>query len=181
MIDTRNVLLKCRNPVRSMLRYDAAAGHVVLLECHHSFSAFSDSGCTTVRSRVVSFLGGQNIHVLNLQVPGSNIAMDWLVQHPTDQYTHQKCRKYIHLCLRLFLSHLRVFSAHFFVNLLRFRNAYPGSHGTHSSPFPTTVFAFVLIGRKRIFRIKFLSLASACVELVCIHPTYQCNKQHAGC
>ena len=102
MIDTRNVLLKCRNPVRSMLRYDAAAGHVVLLECHHSFSAFSDSGCTTVRSRVVSFLGGQNIHVVNLQVPGSNIAMDWLIQHPTDQYIHQKCRKYIHLCLRFF-------------------------------------------------------------------------------
>ena len=29
-----------------------------------------------------------------------------------------------------------------------FCNSYPGSHGTYSSPFPTTVRAFVLIARK---------------------------------
>ena len=64
------------------------------------------------------------------------------MQHPTDQYTHQKCRKYINLCLRFFLSHLRVFSAHYFVNLPPFRNSYPGSHVAHSSPVPTTVLLF---------------------------------------
>ena len=32
-----------------------------------------------------------------------------------------------------------------------------------------------------MFRIKFPSLASPCVELVRIHATYQYNTQHAGC
>ena len=32
-----------------------------------------------------------------------------------------------------------------------------------------------------MFRIKFPSLVSPCVELVCIHATYQCSTQHAGC
>ena len=32
-----------------------------------------------------------------------------------------------------------------------------------------------------MFRIKFPSLTSPCVELVCIHATYQYNTQHAGC
>ena len=50
----------------SMIRYDAAAGHVVLVECHHSFSAFNDSGCNTVGSGVVRLLAGQNIQFLNL-------------------------------------------------------------------------------------------------------------------
>ena len=31
-----------------------------------------------------------------------------------------------------------------------------------------------------MFRIEFPSLASPCVELVCIHATYQYNTQHAG-
>ena len=35
MTDARNVLLKCRHLVLSMTRYDAAAGHVVLVECPH--------------------------------------------------------------------------------------------------------------------------------------------------
>ena len=118
MTDTRNALLKCRHSVLSMIRYDAPSGHVVLVEYRHLFSAFYDLGCTTVRSGVVGLLGGgQNVHVLNLQVPGIEVAMDWLIQHPTDQYTHQTCRKYIHLCLLFFLSYLHVFSAHSFVNL----------------------------------------------------------------
>ena len=94
------------------------------------------------------------------------------------------------------LSHPRVFSAHDLVKLPPFRNSYPGSHGTHSSPFPTTVLAFVLVSKKKkyrdclrfsrkniyiyIFRIRFPSLASPCVELVCLHATYQYNTQHAG-
>ena len=32
-----------------------------------------------------------------------------------------------------------------------------------------------------MFRIKFPSLASPCVELVCIHATYHYNSQHPGC
>ena len=83
----------------------------------------------------------------------------------------------------LFLSHPRVFSAHDFVKLPRFRNSYPGSHGTHSSPFPTTVLAFVvLVAKKKKFKIRFPSLVSPCVGLVCMHATYQqYNTQHAGC
>ena len=34
--DTRHALLKYHLSVLSMIRYDAAAGHVVLVECHHS-------------------------------------------------------------------------------------------------------------------------------------------------
>ena len=73
----------------SMIRYDAAAGHVVLVERHqYSFSAaFNDSGlllllhCTgVVRGGV-----GQNKHFLYVQVPGVDIVTDyyyWMVQHP---------------------------------------------------------------------------------------------------
>ena len=50
------------------------------------------------------------------------------------------------------LSHPRVFSAHDLVKLPPFRNSYPGSHGTHSSPFPTTVLAFVLVSKKKKYR-----------------------------
>ena len=88
-------------------------------------------------------------HFLCFQVPGVDIVMDyyWMVQHPTDQYTHLKVQE-IHSCMRfLFLSHPRVFSAHDFVKLPPFRNSYPGSHGTHTSPFPTTVLAFVLVAK----------------------------------
>ena len=104
------------------------------------------------------------------------IVFDWLVH----------ARKgagntFIHAC-GFFLSHLRVFSAHYFVKLPPFRNSFPGSHGTHSSPFPTTVRAFVLIARKKMFRNKLSFPGVAfCVELVCIHATYQYNTQHAGC
>ena len=75
-----------------------------------------------------------------------------MVQHPTDQYTHQKVQE-IHSCVLLafffFLSHPRVFSAHDFVNLPLFRTSYPGSHGKHSSLFPTTVLAFVLVAKTK--------------------------------
>ena len=87
MTDTRNVLLKCRHSVLSMIRYDAAAGHVVLVECHHSvFSMIRGVLLCVVE------LGGffrQNNHFLNLHVPGIDIAMGWLIQHPTDQYKRQ--------------------------------------------------------------------------------------------
>ena len=107
-----------------------------------------------------------------------------MVQHPTDQYAHLKVQE-IHSCMLLaffFRSHPRVFSVHDFVKLPPFRNSYPGSHGTHSSPFPYTVLAFVvLVAKKTRFRIRFPSLASPCVELVYIHVTHQYDTQHAGC
>ena len=52
-------------------------------------------------------------------------------------------------CVFFFLSHPRVFSAHDFVNLPLFRTSYPGSHGKHSSLFPTTVLAFVLVAKTK--------------------------------
>ena len=106
-----------------------------------------------------------------------------MVQHPADQYTYQKGQE-IRSCMLFaffFLFHPRAFSAHDFVKLPPFRNSYPGSHGTHSSPFPTTVLAFVQVAKKKRFIIRLPSLASPCVELVCIHATYQYNTQHAGC
>ena len=133
----------------------------------------------------MTFYFGQNKHFLYVQVPGVDIGMNcfWMAQHPTDQYTHLNMQE-THSCMLLapfFLSHPRVFSAHDFVKLSLFRNPYPGSHGTHSSPFPTTVLAFVVLVAKKKFTIRFPSLASPCVELVCIHATYQYNTQHAGC
>ena len=109
--------------------------------------------------------------------------MDWLVQHPTDQYTHApKSAGYTFFnACAFFLSHQRVFYVHYFVKLPPVPKSYPGSHGTHSSPFRTTERAFVLIARNKMFRIGFPSLASPCVELVCIHATYQYHTQHAGC
>ena len=56
----------------------------------------------------------------------------------------------MHAACGFFLSHPRVFSAHDLVKLPPFRNPYyPGSHGTHSSPFPTTVFAVVVLVAKK--------------------------------
>ena len=108
--------------------------------------------------------------------------MDWLIQHPTDQYTHQKCRKYIHSCLRVFsVPSTRIFSA----------LACPAPSISYLIPGVTcyALFslphyrarAFVVIARKSMFRIKFPSLASPCVELVCINQTYQYSAKHAGC
>ena len=74
-----------------------------------------------------------------------------MVQHPTDQYTHVKVQE-THSCMLLaffLLCRPRVFSADDFVKLPPFRNSYPGSHGTHSSPFPTTVLAFVVSVAKK--------------------------------
>ena len=98
---------------------------------------------------------GQNKQVLHLQVPGVDIFLDYrLVQHPTDQHTNQKVQEIRSFLLAFFfllffLSHPRVFSAHDFVKLSPFRNSYSGSHGTHTSPFPTTVLAFVLIAKEK--------------------------------
>ena len=117
-------------------------------------------------------------------MPGVDIGMDYsLAQHPTDQYVHppkSAGNTFIVSCVFL-LSHPRVLSAHDFLKLPPFLNSYRGSHSTHSSPFPNTVLAFALLARKKMFRIKFPSLASPFIELVCIHASHQSNTQHAGC
>ena len=135
-----------------MIRYDAAAGHVVLVECHHSVLSM----IRAVLPVVELWGGGVVKKLLYLQVPGIYIVMNWLAQHSIDQYTLQKCRKYIHSCFCFFLSHLHVLSAHYFLKLPLFRNSYPGSRGTHSSPFPTAVRSFVLIARKKGSELSFL-------------------------
>ena len=86
-----------------MIRYDAAAGHVVLFECHNcSFSAafFNDSGLLlllyVVHWSCQGFFFGQIKHFLYAQVPGVDIIMDYyygMVQHPADQYTHLKVQE----------------------------------------------------------------------------------------
>ena len=130
-----------------------------------SFSAFNDSGCTTLWSlsffwvKITIFYTSRYL-VLILLLFG------WYSTQPINTRT-KKCRKYIDSCLRyFFLSHLCVFSAHYFAKLPPFRNSYPGSHGTHSSPFPTTCVPSFQAPEKKKLRIKFPSLASPCVELV---------------
>ena len=119
-----------------------------------SFSAFNDLGCTTVRSGVVTPFFGRNKPFLNLQVPGIDIAVDWLIQHPTDQYT-PKVQETIHSCLRFFFFPIYTYFLRItFVNVPPFRNSYPGSRGTHSSLFATTVRAFVLIARNCISHVQ---------------------------
>ena len=52
-------------------------------------------------------------------------------------------------CVFFPMFHPRVLSANDFIKLPPFRHSYPGSHGTHSSPFPTTVLAFVVLVAKK--------------------------------
>ena len=85
-------------------------------------------------------------------------------------------------CVFFFCPILMCFLQHDFVKLPPFRNSYPGSHSTHSSPFPTTVLAFVLIAKKKGSELGFLPwrpLASNWCAF--IHATYQHDTQHAGC
>ena len=142
---TRDVLWKCCRSVISMIGYDAAAGHVVLIECHHSLLSMIWADLL-LQWRSCEFFFGQNKHFVYLQVPGIEIVMDRLLQNPTDEYTHaprSAGNTFIHACVFFFLSHLRVFSPHYFVKLPPLRNSYPGSHGPHSSLFPSTARAFV--------------------------------------
>ena len=119
---------------------------------------------------------------LNLQVPGVLILLwiGWYSTQPIDIHAPKSAVNTFICGCDFFMSHLHIICAHYFVKLPPFRNSSPGSHGTHSSPFPTTERAFVLIARKKVFRHKFPSLASPRVQKVCIHATYQYNTLHAG-
>ena len=151
-----------------------------------SFSAFNDSGCTTVRSGVVNLFCQRKEERCFLKPPGTWYWYCYgLADTAPNRSIHtrnKKCGKYINSCLRVFsVSSTHIFSAwlcqgpslsylipgvtwHALLSLLHYRAR-----------------AFVLIARIFFFRIKFPSLSSPCVELVCIHATYQYSTQHAGC
>ena len=68
-----------------MIRYDAAAGHVVLVEWHHSvLSMFRAVQLYVVELWLLFFVKETFLKPWYTV----DIAMDWLVQHPTDQYAH---------------------------------------------------------------------------------------------
>ena len=166
----------------SITRCDAAAVHVVLVWCHHSVlrstirAYYYCSGVVRGLFWVKTVLippGTWCWHCYGLL---AGTAPNRSIHAPKSARN-----SFIHACVFILLSHPRVFSAHDFAKLPPFRNSYPGSHGTHSSPFATTVLAFVLIARKKLFRNKFSSLASFWVELVYTPATHQHITQHAGC
>ena len=117
------------------------------------------------------------------------LVLSWVITigwHSTQSMNTRtlKCRKYIHACcVRLFFCPIFLYFLCMTLSKLPpFRNLYAGSHGTDSSPIPTTVLAFVvLVAKKKRFRIRFPSLASPCVGRLCIDATCKYNTQHAGC
>ena len=180
---TRNVLWKCCRSVISMIGYDAAAGHVVLIECHHSLLSMIWADLL-LQWRSCEFFFGQNKHFVYLQVPGIEIVMDRLLQNPTDEYTHaprSAGNTFIHACVFFF----SVPSTRIFASLLcqapSLTQLISGVTRPALLSLPQYRACLRLITRKNKFRVKFPSLASPCVELVCIHATQQYNTQHAGC
>ena len=120
---------------------------------------------------------GQNKHCVYLQVPGVGIVMDyWLVQHPPDQHTHQKVQE-IHSFKLAFFScpilpyFLRVTLSSFLPFVSHIRG--------HMARTPLACLRFSR--EKTPLRNRFPSLASLCVELVCIHATYQHHTHQSGC
>ena len=95
---------------------------------------------------------------LNLQVPGVLILLwiGWYSTQPIDIHAPKSAVNTFICGCDFFMSHLHIICAHYFVKLPPFRNSSPGSHGTHSSPFPTTERAFVLIPRKKYSELSFL-------------------------
>ena len=147
-----------------------------------SFSAFNDLGCTTVCSGVVSFCFGHNKHLCTSRYLVLILLwIGWYSTQPINTHAPKRVGNTRIPAGVSFVSYLRVRSAHNFVKVPPVRNTYPRSHGTHSSPFPSTERAFALIPRKKCLRIKFPSLASPCVELVCILCNLPAYTQRAGC
>ena len=122
------VRLLCRLNI-GLLVHSQRVGNIFSSEC----SAQMGSGqagyySSSSRNDASSTIEGKGD--IMTQVTGIDIVMDWLVQHPTDQYTHLKVQDIHSFMLAFSLSHLRVFSAHYFVKLPPIRNSHPGSHGT---------------------------------------------------
>ena len=138
----------------------------------------------------MSFFFGQSTRFLYVQVPGVDIVKYkycWMVQHPADQYTHQKVQE-IQSCMLLAFF----FFCPILVCFLRMTLSGSLPFVTHTrghmartplpSPLPT-VLAFVLVAkRKKGSELGFLPwrpLASNwCVFM---QPTRLHFTQHAGC
>ena len=103
---THTVLMKCRYSLRSMIRYDAAAGQDVLVECHRSFSAaFNDSGLLLWKWNCEFLSGGQNKHILHTS-RCLVLILVWIIRwhstQPINTYTHQKVQEIRSLFLAFF-------------------------------------------------------------------------------
>ena len=162
--DSRNVLLKCRHSMLqwfdTMLLPDMSF-LLNVINIHSVLLSMIRSCCCCCSELEWWVFFGQNEHFCTSRYLVLILLWVtyyyWMVQHLTDQYTHLKVQEMHSFMLAFFfLSHPRVFSAHDFVKLPPFRNSYPGSHGTHSSPFPTTVLAFVLVAKKKGSELGFL-------------------------
>ena len=161
-----------------MIQYDGAAGHVALVECYHS--VLSMIRAVLVYVVELSVFCCQKKPFLRLQVPGINIAvMDGLLQHSTDQYTHapkvQEIRPFMLACffcpIYAYFQRISLSSSLPFVPHIRGHMA----RTPLPSPLPRACLRFNREKKKK-FRITFPSLASRCVELVCIHVTYQYDR-----
>ena len=115
---------------------------------------------------------------------GIAIAMDLLVQQPTDQHTLAPKVQEIHsFMLACFFCPIYAYFQR--ITLSSSLPLVPHIRGHMArtplpSPLPSACLRFNRDGKK-MFRMKFSSLASPCAELVCIHATCQCSTQHAGC
>ena len=112
------------------------------------------------------------------------IIIGWYSTLPTGGYTRLKVQE-IHSCMLLefFLCPILVYFLRMTLSsFLPFVSHIRGHMGRTplSSPLPCLPSSFYSRKKKK-FRIRFPSLGSPCVELVCIHATYQYNTQHAGC
>ena len=132
MTDTRKVLLKCRHSVLSMIGHDAAAGHVVLVECHRSVLSMIRA-VLLWWSCVCFFLSKLSFFIS----PGTWYSYCYGLAGTTPNrsiHTHQKVQEMRQFMLAFFF----VPSTRIFCALLCQAPSlsYPGSHDTHSSPFP---------------------------------------------
>ena len=119
-----------------------------------SLSAFNDSGGTACSGVVRGGGLSKNCYTSRYLV----FILLWIGWHSTQSInTRSKSagNTFIHAFVS-FCPIIHVLSAHYFLKLPLFRNSYPGSRGTHSSPFPTAVRSFVLIARKKGSELSFL-------------------------
>ena len=143
-----------------------------------SVSAFNDSGCTTVVELCVFFFVKVIIFYISRYLVFILLWIGWYDTQPINTHAPKSAgNASIHAC---------VFFCPIYAYFLRITlsSSLPFVSGVtwHALlSLPTTVRAFVLVARKEKFRVKFPSLASPCVELVCIYTTYQYITQHAGC
>ena len=109
--------------------------------------------------------------------------MDWLLRHPTDEYTHaprSAGSTFIHACV-FFCPIYAYIRRSTLSSSLPFLTHIRGHMVRTSLPSSLPCVPSCNREKKKTFRIKLPSLTPPCVELVCIHETYQYSTQHAGC